>query len=348
MDETMNMELLSGTRPASGIEELPDSTPLLNDHKALRERWEADGALYFKGVIDQETIAAVRDEYLARLKEVGMVAPVESQPVWSGLNRLDGKLAKPVSDSVWRGLVTSPSFDAVVSNFLGEKPSWVPIVVHRAAPPADPATIGPDDFQAGHQDGVYNYGIDFITCWVPLMDIDDAVGGLAVVPGSHKEVHYGKHSGPEGVARTGAFPDSAWRRPNYKPGDLLMFHSMTAHAGLPNSSDKIRLSVDIRFLPGSVPKPIVGAVLEFDGTMVQMETEAGERLSLAVDETTIVRGPKGAPLIGETRAGVLFPGADIIAVPDTGGRAKLVRSVSRKYLDLPASWFAELPVNWVR
>lgn len=344
----MNTDLLNGAQTTPGISALPDSAPLLNDHKALRARWEADGVLYFKNVIDQGAIAAVRNEYLARLKEVGVVAPESTQPVWNGLNRLDGKRARPVSDTVWRGLVTSPSFDAVVRNFLGEAPAWVPIVVHRAAPPANPATIGADNFKAGHQDGVYNYGIDFITCWVPLMDIDEQVGGLAVVPGSHKEIHYGKHPATAGVNRTGVFPDSAWRRPDYQAGDLLMFHSMTAHAGLPNRSDKIRLSVDIRFLPGSLPKPIIGAVTAYNGTMVRLQAESGERLDLVVDETTTIRGPKGTPVLGDARAGVLFAGAEIIAVPDARGRAKLVRSVSRKYLDLPADWFAELPPNWVR
>jgi hypothetical protein len=319
---------------------------LLHDHQALRARWDADGVLYFKNVIDQDTISAVRNEYLARLKDVGVVAQAETQPIWSGLNRLDGKLARPIADDVWRGLVTSPSFDAVVSNFLGEAPTWVPIVVHRAAPPAGPS-IGVDNFQAGHQDGIYNYGIDFITCWVPLMDIDEEVGGLAVVPGSHGKYHYGQRPNA-GVNRTGVFPDSAWRRPDYKPGDLLMFHSMTAHAGLPNRSDKIRLSVDIRFLPGSAPKPIVGTVIGYDGTTVKMQAESGEHLNLIVDEESVIRGPKGTPLLAEARTGVLFPGAAIIAVPDTSGRAKLVRSVSRKYLDLPATWFTELPPNWVR
>ncbi len=340
----MNLERQS---PKARIDELPDSAPLLGDPVKLRERWEADGVLYFKNVIDQQAIATMRSEYLARLKDVGVVAANDSQPVWTGLNRLEGRLARPIGDSVWQRLVAHPSFDAVVSGFLGEKPAWVPIVVHRSAPPADPEKIAADPFYAGHQDGVNNYGIDFITCWVPLMDIDDAVGGLAVVPGSHKAVHYNKHPAQTNVIRTGVFPDSAWRRPNYRAGDLLMFHSMTAHAGLPNRSDKIRLSVDIRFLPSSMPKPIVGSVRAFDGAVVHMRDKLGDELDFAIDAQTIVRGPKGTPLDGDARTGVLFPGAEVIVAPDTDGRAKLVRSVSRKYLDLPAAWFTELPPNWV-
>ena len=41
-------------------------------------------------------------------------------------------------------------------------------------------------FYGKHQDGVFNHGINFVTCWVPLMDIDQTIGGLAAVPGSHK------------------------------------------------------------------------------------------------------------------------------------------------------------------
>jgi len=344
----MKTERFSTNPTAQKIDGLPDAALLLNDHEKLRERWDADGVLYFKNVIDPEAIAAVRGEYLDRLKDVGVVEQSETQPVWSGHNRLDGKLARPIDDSIWRGLVAHPSFDSVVCRFLGEKPVWVPIVVHRSAPPAEPAKISGDPFIAGHQDGVNNYGIDFITCWIPLMEIDDEVGGLAVVPGSHKAIHFNKDPAQTNVVRTGVFPDSAWRRPDYKPGDILMFHSMTAHAGLPNRSDKIRLSVDIRFLPSSVPKPIVGSVIAFEAGKVQMKTESGEVLELAVDAASTIRGPKGTPLVGETRAGVLFPGAEIIAVPDAGKRAKLIRSVSRKYLDLPANWFEELPPNWVR
>ena len=219
----MTTELQNETQAAS-IDELPDSAPLLNDPEKLRARWEADGALYFKNIIDADAIAEVRNDYLGRLKDQGVVASGESQPIWNGVNRLDGKLARPISDSVWQNLVAHPSFDAAVRSFLGEAPVWVPIVVHRSAPPADPAKINADPFFAGHQDGVSNYGIDFITCWVPLMEIDDSVGGLAVVPGSHKAVHYNKYPDETNVVRTGVFQDSEWRRPNYKPGDLLMFH----------------------------------------------------------------------------------------------------------------------------
>jgi hypothetical protein len=340
------------TRPDHlNIAELPDSTPLLSDPQRLQERWKADGALYFRNVIDHAAIARVHEEYLARLKEVGVVDEEQSGPIWNGRNRLDGALASQLSDDVWRDLVADPSFDDVVSTFLGEAPAWVPIVVHRASPPL-PVAAMPEIFATRHQDGIFNYGIEFVTCWVPLMDIDDEVGGLAVVPGSHKGLLYSLDASGRPDLKSGipsdTIPDTDWRRPDYKVGDVLIFHSMTAHAGLPNKSDMMRLSMDIRFLPQSVAKPFVGVITRADDRTVAIREETGEELTFAIAEATIVRGPKGTPLAANERSGVLFAGANVIVVPDESGHAKLIRSVSRKYLDLPAAWFETLPAHWVK
>jgi len=335
---------------AYDIEELPNSTPLLADPARLRERWQQDGVLFFRDVIDRDAVARVREQYLARLKDLKVVDQAEDEPRWNGQDRVDGTKARPVGDDIWQGLVADASFDAVVSTFLGGKPAWVPIVVHRTAPPAPAAAAQP--FAARHQDGIYNYGIDFITCWVPLMDIDDQVGGLAVVPGSHTSSLYPPDVFANPERRVGipadAIPDKAWRRPDYKAGDLLMFHSMTAHAGLPNRSDQFRLSMDVRFLPLTQARPLIGKVSAIEDAALEIADESGASNRVVITDQTIVRGPKGHPVTGKDREGIVFPGADIIVVPDDQGQAKLVRSVSRKYIDLPAAWFETLPANWVK
>lgn len=343
----------STTNPslAPEIEELVDSVPLLSDPAKLRERWERDGVLFFRDVISHSAIAKVRDAYLARLKEVGVVDPDKAEPTWNGHNRLDGRLANPIPDAIWRDLVTDPSIDKVVSTFLGEAPAWVPIVVHRSAPPAAPDALS-KTFATQHQDGIFNYGIEFVTCWVPLMDIGDEIGGLAVAPGTHGGPLYPADENgvpdPRRGIPAGAIPEASWRRPDYRVGDLLMFHSMTAHAGLPNRSDKFRLSTDIRFLPTSVAKPIVGHISSVSDGTIELRSETGEDSVFTVDEGSIVRGPKGTAVHGSERDGVIFAGANVIVVPGEGGHAKLIRSVSRKYIDLPAPWFETLPANWVK
>jgi hypothetical protein len=340
---------LAETRPIR-IEELPDATLLLREPEKLRARWREDGVLFFRDLVSQSAIAKVRTEYLDRLKELHVVDAQETQPNWNGHDRLDGALARPISDDTWRELVTDAGIDNMVRTLLGEPPVWLPIVVHRTAPPLAPGSA-PEVFAARHQDGIYNYGIDFTTCWIPLMDIDDEVGGLAVVPGSHKASLYPPDVFKDPNKRIGippgAIPDADWRRPDYKAGDLLMFHSMTAHAGLPNRSGKLRLSMDIRFLPSS-SAPFVGRVAGVSGTELAMATQGGAARRFVIDERTIVRGPKGHPVHGKDREGVLFADAEIIVTPDERGHAKLIRSVSRKYVDLPATWYETLPADWVK
>lgn len=69
--------------------------------------------------------------------------------------------------------------------------------------------------------------MDFVTCWIPLMDIDDEVRGLAVVPESHKSSLYPANAfnnpGIRGGIAKNTIPDDAWRRPRYHAGDLLSF-----------------------------------------------------------------------------------------------------------------------------
>lgn len=329
--------------------ELPDSAPLIGQPDALRARWSRDGVLYFRQVVDPEAIAAVRDTYVQRLQELGLVDGGTSEPIWTGIKQADGKRATKIPDEVWQRLVHHPSFARPIKAFLGADPAWVPIVVHRSAPPASGPVV--DTYQGRHQDGVFNYGIEFVTCWVPLMDIDETVGGLAIVPGVHDRSFYDYAEGEipnqaAGIA-PGRIEDHLWRRPDYRVGDVLMFHGMTPHAGLPNMSDRFRLSIDVRYVVGDGPKPVVGIVQGFDGSAVDLKAEGGDLRRLEVDDATMVRGPKGNRVTGDALSSVLFPGANVIAISDRGEHAKLVRSVSRKYVDVPAAWFTELPAGWV-
>ena len=55
------------------------------------------------------------------------------------------------------------------------------------------------------------------------------------------------------VART-TFPTPSWRPPTLPPppirrGGLVLFHKLTHHASLPNCSDTIRMSFDLRYQP---------------------------------------------------------------------------------------------------
>ena len=45
-----------------------------------------------------------------------------------------------------------------------------------------------------------------------------------------------------------------WLTTSYAPGDVLVFHSHMLHWALPNRSDRIRLSIDVRCQPVSSPR----------------------------------------------------------------------------------------------
>jgi ectoine hydroxylase-related dioxygenase (phytanoyl-CoA dioxygenase family) len=110
-----------------------------------------------------------------------------------------------------------------------------------------------------HQDGWwYQPYLDFLTVWVPLVDIDRALGGLAIAHRSHHE-GLRTHS-PDLSKRYIVNPDAApvgipddtlrdevWLTTDFAVGDVLIFGALTVHRGLPNRSERnVRLSVDTR------------------------------------------------------------------------------------------------------
>jgi phytanoyl-CoA hydroxylase len=126
--------------------------------------------------------------------------------------------------------------------------------------PRDPATgelkMGATNW---HQDnGVVLSEADdteMLTVWFPLRYAGREHGCLQVVPGSHQEgllAHCPAGPGglevPEKVApRSRAIPLPMSR------GDVLFLHKLTLHNSLPNLSDEIRISFDLRYNPIGQP-----------------------------------------------------------------------------------------------
>lgn len=295
-----------------------ESAEFLGDHDELQRRWEADGYLFLRGVIDKDALEAVRREYMKLLAAQGMVESIDGKSLWTGV---PAKGSRPIAyedlgEPVSRDLVTHPSFDRTIRAVLGEVPSWVPIVSYRAAVPNADST--PDDlFYARHQDGYYNKGIDFRICWVPLMEIPSSVGGLAIAPGYHKKGFLHKENG-ESRGISELVPDESWRRADYQPGHVLIFHNLTPHAPLVNHSDVIRLSIDVRVLPESARnQPVIGTIVSEDDTSPQIAGDDGAIVSLVVDENTYFRGI--GPAVER-----LGPGSRVIASTDDDGKHAVV------------------------
>ena len=103
-----------------------------------------------------------------------------------------------------------------------------------------------------HRDTSYNgHMTDFVTVWVPLVEIDDACGGVRVFEDS--AAHSSTSDAAPGMLDNGLwFAGSETRA--YKardcilsPGDALFLDNGILHESLPNRSGRTRYSIDFRF-----------------------------------------------------------------------------------------------------
>ena len=154
----------------------------LGDPEGLNEVFDRQGYLFFRGVLDADEIGAVRSDFMAELGRQGFVASGASRPVWTG------KDLEELDDDRLYALDYYPKLlDTDTTRTFTERLFGGPVFMFRAC------TIRytmPDDTKHGsppHQDHFYiRHTPDFRTLWIPLMDVDRSVGGLAVAEGSHK------------------------------------------------------------------------------------------------------------------------------------------------------------------
>jgi hypothetical protein len=101
-----------------------------------------------------------------------------------------------------------------------------------------------------HQDYRFMQGDpECFTVWIPLHDCGLDVGPLQIMEGS-QTLGFLPHD--EEDLHVPELPDSAtaggtWAGGEIAAGDVLIFHSLTVHAALPNVSKQMRISIDCRF-----------------------------------------------------------------------------------------------------
>lgn len=113
-----------------------------------------------------------------------------------------------------------------------------------------------------HQDsGVITADSDtsqILTVWFPLTDATLENGCLAVVPGSHRKglALHCRSRDPLTFNQV-AIPEKLMTGEHVplpmEPGDVLFMHRRTRHAGMPNLSNRIRWSFDLRYQPIGQP-----------------------------------------------------------------------------------------------
>ena len=60
---------------------LTDSTPLQGDDEALRQRWDDEGCLYFRGIMDPNLMAWAEQLYREELAKEGLIDLANEAPV---------------------------------------------------------------------------------------------------------------------------------------------------------------------------------------------------------------------------------------------------------------------------
>lgn len=150
-----------------------------------------------------------------------------------------------------------------------------------------------------------------VTVWIPITPATRENGGLLVAPGSHRHglvTHC--HDRRSNYSRQ-AIPDELVgdRRVALEmaPGDVLFMTSLTMHASLPNLSNDVRWSVDLRYqpigeptgrpwFPGFVARSTSApeSVLPDAGAWAALWNRARERLA-AAPPPSFQRWPDGDP-----------------------------------------------------
>lgn len=274
---------------------------LESGHEALWQRFERDGYLFFRDVLDKDAIARARKDVGGWFEREGLAEVKADRVVFIGhdMSALPSQPLPLHDQGTWQRLAADPSLQALLTLVFGDKPFILPLGEYQFSwPGKSPGGI--------HQDEVFNIGLGLVVCWIPLVDVPAEVGGLRIAEAMHSHGSFHKsvkqrvgagaassYAKKSDIAAStyidpSAIPADAWRRIDYRQGDLLLFDGYTPHQGLPTTTDSMRLSVDMRVVPPSRGVPAVGHVLEADEDHLAVETEDGV-VTVKVDEETMAR-----------------------------------------------------------
>jgi hypothetical protein len=232
------------------VRELADSIALQANQGALRQHLASDGYLFFRRLLRPADVRAAYDSVRTELSLGGWtdaggrpVGPQRAVTVRDGL--ADPSFRAALASRGLNRLAYLEPLRALVRLILGTAAFSYPVKVLRVVYPESSSRLTKGRYI--HQDFAVSGVQDMLTTWLPLMDIPVPLGGLAVLPGSHL--------GPPLAARLLGADEPGWATTDYQPGDVLLFHCLTAHAALPNHADRLRLSADVRWQAADQPAP---------------------------------------------------------------------------------------------
>jgi hypothetical protein len=305
---------------------LRDSSDLIGNAEALRARYNEDGVVYLRNVIDPEFMAWAEQRYRGALADEGLIDLANEAPTWTGKVTKTWRPCDVLGTSVWHEVIKQPLLNSIMRDIFDSDPVWIPIAAHRSGLPTGPLKPDQDIFAGRHQDGFYNEGMLFTICWMPVRNVNMDSGSFAVAPGTHKLGSLHDTSLAGNAIPRHAIPDDAWRSADFRVGDALIFNYLTGHTGLPNPSSEIRMSLDVRAIPSWAPQPVIGAVDSVDGMAVRIRTEDDELVTVSITEDTLIRDMNPWPRIPTADLQkIAYPGAHVMAMAKTDGTVTVLR-----------------------
>lgn len=243
-----------------------DSSEVQEDGNELRERMERDGYLFVRELLPAKILENLRLQMLDIGREAGWVKA--GAPLGEAAADLSGFCVEPQPQymQVYHRMYKLQAFHAVqhhpnlISLFermLGEAVLPHPRIIGRIIFPQREAYTTPP-----HQDFIPIQGsVETYTAWFPLSAAPPELGGLQIASGSHRSGVYDFRPalGAGGLEVIDLLEDT-WVNSPLEQGDVLIFHSMAVHKGLPNVSEWLRMSIDARYQ--KVSDPIVSGSLE--------------------------------------------------------------------------------------
>ena len=251
------------------LKELRVSNDAMNDPEELRHRISEEGYVFFKKLQDPDKLWALRREMLTTMQEGGWL--VAGTDPMDGITDISNQCTEGDIEytDVYHEVYKLEAFHRsghwsevvdMVEKIVGREVLPHPQKIARLWFPKYTAHTTPI-----HQDFVHFQGnFQTYTCWAPIGDCPIELGGLAVLPGSHKinkvmEHHFSLGAGSLCVNEDELLGE--WHSTNYEVGDTLIFPALTIHKALPNlTEDRLRVSLDNRYQ--AVDDPIAEHMLE--------------------------------------------------------------------------------------
>lgn len=241
-----------------------DSSGIVDDPVALRERAAEHGYLFFRGLLPAEAVLDVRRRFLRILERHGWLDRTDPM---SGRADLAAFEREERSQIEFCGVGVTPQAYAEVQRVrqfheLAHHPrllqTYAKLFDAEVFPhPRNIARLmiagGGSTPTPPHQDFIHIQGTpNGWTAWIPLGDCPRELGGLSVLDGSHHDglLSYKKAEGAGGLEAYLCELERPWATGDFAAGDVLTFSSHTVHRALPNRlSDQVRLSCDFRYQP---------------------------------------------------------------------------------------------------